>query len=1051
MNPLQWASPRERLSVHSPVKSPGRRQGWTQLPTHPLLRDLSPTSTLEALESTEATVTGSAGQKHALLQSIAQMPISDRTWGIKAALAGKKVRAWFKEVSDWRWPSTESWEGYLSPVQHQDETARNVSLEELGLSAAVESWEDESYFGSLPARILHRYQRRIEEIRNDMDTLEIEDVKDYTRSMLAQSRSRQNSIASLQDLSSTQSALAQLDDFQAIVTVTVIQALPYLTRLEELLDAWAARLHVLHHVPEFTTALQQARTDMASAWSMLDSPKGISSSFHQSSLLGIKDQVNNIVAKTGRLLDIMLDGLQGHQDTLPEMWIDELESIEGQLSDWRIELEEKLIYLEERSDDMLDHGRSGTEGDPPTPDDLLASVGTPDLEDSSVAGISVPSGEQTRTIDLSDIQPLPECLEDRSNPRLNRARKPGPLNLHRPTSSIDSNISSSLSSDYSMPGSTTSGSFSNMSSPEIQSASKAEYFGAPVEVMTPAWNKDPAFGADMLSRHSSQRTERGVRRSLDEETGSIDAPATRSRASTFVPGSTIPEHNLQSDSEADEATSTRGRSISVQSFEVVPKEGIKSIMVRRSVSYSSPLSNPHGKADPASPFDTKHTLLSQNFGNRRMDSQLSATSSTQEQYPSNHHEAAQLIEDAEVVPRPSTPDKAQGSGYLVKAEDFGPGTPPVKVAKTRKLAHTTKGLPAALRDSPANVLKAGGSSGDQLEARISSILSDLPGAIHMTSASQPSRRLSDLRHASTPSPRPTRTQTTFPSSRSKAPISDLPQQPHASPDPTPTSSDIKLYHLHQAGKDHPIKLFVRLVGENGERVMVRIGGGWADLGEYLKEYAGHHGSKRTASDGRGFAIRSLAGSEANSPVVATPGSADSRGTGPKSRQSSYYFAKPGSNGIQHVVSPTPTSAIAFDSLVHSSVSDSTHSRPSSSHSRPSSSHSRPSSSSSRPTSRHSNTTANNNNAFELDSSSPMAMGGAGPRKQKVDVSPSKQAWVDGMVEQARRVHADHLNSHSGHHHNGGNNNNGNGPESMIGDLGKAGGTRRVFFRASTTR
>src|SRR5690606_33694336 len=29
-----------------------------------------------------------------------------------------------------------------------------------------------------------------------------------------------------------------------------------------------------------------------------------------------------------------------------------------------------------------------------------------------------------------------------------------------------------------------------------------------------------------------------------------------------------------------------------------------------------------------------------------------------------------------------------------------------------------------------------------------------------------------------------------------------------------------------------------------ERVMVRVGGGWADLGEYLKEYAMHHGSQR---------------------------------------------------------------------------------------------------------------------------------------------------------------------------------------------------------------
>ena len=31
--------------------------------------------------------------------------------------------------------------------------------------------------------------------------------------------------------------------------------------------------------------------------------------------------------------------------------------------------------------------------------------------------------------------------------------------------------------------------------------------------------------------------------------------------------------------------------------------------------------------------------------------------------------------------------------------------------------------------------------------------------------------------------------------------------------------------------------------------MVRVGGGWADLGEYLRQYAEHHG-RRTISEGK---------------------------------------------------------------------------------------------------------------------------------------------------------------------------------------------------------
>jgi hypothetical protein len=72
----------------------------------------------------------------------------------------------------------------------------------------------------------------------------------------------------------------------------------------------------------------------------------------------------------------------------------------------------------------------------------------------------------------------------------------------------------------------------------------------------------------------------------------------------------------------------------------------------------------------------------------------------------------------------------------------------------------------------------------------------------------------------------------------------------------PGNPEIKLYHLSRSTGEAPIKLFVRLVGEHGERVMVRVGGGWADLGEYLKEYASHHG-RRTAADNDRIEIQDL--------------------------------------------------------------------------------------------------------------------------------------------------------------------------------------------------
>lgn len=63
------------------------------------------------------------------------------------------------------------------------------------------------------------------------------------------------------------------------------------------------------------------------------------------------------------------------------------------------------------------------------------------------------------------------------------------------------------------------------------------------------------------------------------------------------------------------------------------------------------------------------------------------------------------------------------------------------------------------------------------------------------------------------------------------------------------SQDVKTYYLSRSAGEAPMKLLVRCVGEHGERVMVRVGGGWADLGEYLKEYAIHH-SRKSRGEGK---------------------------------------------------------------------------------------------------------------------------------------------------------------------------------------------------------
>ena len=93
-----------------------------------------------------------------------------------------------------------------------------------------------------------------------------------------------------------------------------------------------------------------------------------------------------------------------------------------------------------------------------------------------------------------------------------------------------------------------------------------------------------------------------------------------------------------------------------------------------------------------------------------------------------------------------------------------------------------------------------------------------------------------------------------------------------------SGQDVKVYHLSQTGQEKPIKLFVRLVGDHGERIMVRVGGGWADLGAYLRQYAGIH-NRRAVSE-RKFEVH-------NAPTLQTsssaPGSSPSLPSTPCSR------------------------------------------------------------------------------------------------------------------------------------------------------------------------
>lgn len=391
-----------------------------------------------------------------------------------------------------------------------------------------------------------------------------------------------------------------------------------------------------------------------------------------------------------------------------------------------------------------------------------------------------------------------------------------------------------------------------------------------------------------------------------------------------------------------------------------------------------------------------------------------------------------VIEQA--IPTESPPEVLGRSQHRFESySDLSPGSTPAKVRqrKTAGRLGIFSSSRNAANDRPSSPLQ---NSKDKLEARISSILTEIPGKIRLKSGPEddareiipsgksPGRKRPFLRSLASKSMR------TSPGSSSPA----LTLTPADTKQSTPRAQDgdpeIKLYHLHQPGKDVPIKLFVRLVGEGGERVMVRIGGGWADLGEYLKEYAIHHG-RRSVSDGR-FDIQGMPQSPSAAPsssLHGLPSSPISSGSRPSSssgqpnlvsqahsklKRHSFGSTTADPNYIPVTPANPPRPFHSFEPVTPGSIESSVSS-----------------SFPHRPSSRLSSNTD--------DDSPSIGLGLAGPRSRRTVVSPTKQAWVDGMIDQARKASGEKRKpSFKGTRAEGGD----------FGDLGKVGSTKRVFLK-----
>ncbi|KAF7528260.1 hypothetical protein PCG10_000863 [Penicillium crustosum] len=309
----------------------------------PLLSNLSPESTLQALTSTDAVPLNEQAAHDILSRSISQVSPSERALGIRAAVAAQNLNLWHKEVQSWNWPSQRDamvGMGFIPPSEsHSGENPIPSGL------LAPPSNTQASYYGSLLASVVEGYERRADEIRDGMDDLNVEELKEHVLNAHIPSRSRPSSATSCVSVPPPLSYV-QLSDFTAVITATILRALPYLSRLNALLATWEVRIFVLRQIPGLLRELSLTRSALDSSLHALRTPHSSASDpseFSDASLAADHIKLESAVVGVGRRMDRVLDALEGRPDSLPEQWIDDLETIESDFAVWVVEADKYKV------------------------------------------------------------------------------------------------------------------------------------------------------------------------------------------------------------------------------------------------------------------------------------------------------------------------------------------------------------------------------------------------------------------------------------------------------------------------------------------------------------------------------------------------------------------------------------------------------------------------------------------------------------------------------------------------------------------------------------
>ncbi|KAK5061401.1 hypothetical protein LTR84_007943 [Exophiala bonariae] len=791
----------------SPSRSPRRKAQFAIRELDPLLANLSPDSTLKALRATE-TIPGGTAQD-VLTSSIIDASSAEREIGIRAAFAAQKLREWRTEVTKWRWPSKRERAfglGFTPPPNME--------------TSSVE------YLGSLPIDLVDQYEERLGEIRDDLDSLGIEEIKDHVLEAHVPANSKNSGESISIRPIGVRTSYGRMRDFTALITATIIQALPDLAKLNLLLDEWDTRLKVLRSLPKFRLGLATVQSGLQSAIQELRDPelsRNITDSTYKHKKLWLGEQVADLGRRTDQLLDI----LEGQEDSLPQNWIDRMEKVELDYATWVVDAQQRALKnkLSPSPTSTPEKNISKTQ-EKIAPSSSATSTQTvldADQPPSEHFTVKVPSDPDASTLDG-----LEQNLKVKRKPSLTIALPES--RGHRREASKVSVADSTFSA------------FSDISNAEIIDVTRTSVLPSPkinvVESPLKANGEDSVwFGAKPLIK-----LREGAR------------PPMLQRASTT-------------------------------SIEVVPNHQLKRVLLTRSASWDM-LSNMPESPAPSTPSKALQQLTSHESPKSEPRSDEMETPSahlkpfihTQDLTPLPSPSPSLLVEPLQVRSKPqdltpiilpSLPRRSSKRNTIAMGGASSPLTPISSAGSvTPVVEQGSEPISRKVSRMPTELITPKHKKTASLDDKIQDLLTSLPTKIRLAkdndSSSLAQTSSSSSTRASTPTPALTLSAVRNEPSSRRSSIGD---------------SEIRLYHLTRAGQARdtpPVKLFVRTIGD-GNRVMVRVGGGWADLGEYLKEYSLHHGSRTTGEGQLEIASFPVSGKRDSVNSIGSSGASGSQG------------------------------------------------------------------------------------------------------------------------------------------------------------------------------